>query len=161
MDMQTIDFSQPRRRYFSDDCGLDICPECGKQLSGADCSILVEARTDTDMRNFITSMSGAHFCEVCPVVVFDIEAVNRAAMSAFDGARKVVYVIAGIVDMSAIPGDKMGVPVGSDGNPVPLVRFLPEIRKPKPVASALKAPDRNAPCMCGRGQKYKKCCGKG
>lgn len=34
------------------------------------------------------------------------------------------------------------------------------LNKPKPQTFD-KTPNRNDPCPCGSGQKYKKCCGKG
>ncbi len=33
-------------------------------------------------------------------------------------------------------------------------------RRPRAPATATKAPGRNAPCPCGSGRKYKKCCGR-
>ena len=39
-----------------------------------------------------------------------------------------------------------------------------ELLKKTPKVEPIKAdktPDRNAPCPCGSGKKYKKCCGKG
>ncbi len=39
-------------------------------------------------------------------------------------------------------------------------KLLKETKKVEPI-KADGAPDRNAPCPCGSGKKYKKCCGKG
>ena len=36
--------------------------------------------------------------------------------------------------------------------------LLKKTPKAEPI-HAEKAPDRNAPCPCGSGKKYKKCCG--
>jgi hypothetical protein len=33
------------------------------------------------------------------------------------------------------------------------------IRKSRPVPQAPKRPNLNAPCPCGSGKKYKRCCG--
>jgi hypothetical protein len=38
--------------------------------------------------------------------------------------------------------------------------LLKKTPKTEPI-KADKAPDRNAPCPCGSGKKYKKCCGAG
>jgi len=40
---------------------------------------------------------------------------------------------------------------GADDEPLP---------PPVEPIQAEKAPDRNDPCPCGSGKKYKKCCGK-
>jgi len=37
-------------------------------------------------------------------------------------------------------------------------KLLKETPKVEPIKSAA-APNRNAPCPCGSGKKYKKCCG--
>lgn len=39
-------------------------------------------------------------------------------------------------------------------------KLLKETKKVDPIKSD-GGPDRNAPCPCGSGKKYKKCCGKG
>ena len=39
-------------------------------------------------------------------------------------------------------------------------KLLKETKKVDPI-HADKSPDRNAPCPCGSGKKYKKCCGAG
>jgi len=30
---KNINFSKPRHRYFSNECGLSVCPECGSDLN--------------------------------------------------------------------------------------------------------------------------------
>jgi len=49
--------------------------------------------------------------------------------------------------------------IGIEGNPVPLVHFLPDLYKTTVVSD--KNIGRNEPCPCGSGKKYKKCCGNG
>ena len=39
-------------------------------------------------------------------------------------------------------------------------KLLKKTEKVEPI-KAQSAPNRNAPCPCGSGRKYKKCCGKG
>ena len=56
-------------------------------------------------------------------------------------------------------------PVSSPAGPAgPDVRRLAtnrgEAARPKAPVSVAKAPGRNAPCPCGSGRKYKKCCGR-
>ena len=73
--------------------------------------------------------------------------------------KNIVYCIIGFVDLEAIPFEKRHLELGTDENPIKIVRFLPDL-KPEPIVSD-KVPARNEPCFCGSGLKYKKCCGKG
>ena len=67
------------------------------------------------------------------------------------------YLIGGIVDLNAIPKEKRHLQIGIEGNPLPLVQFLPDLNKTTVVSK--KKSGRNEPCPCGSGEKYKKCCG--
>ena len=153
-----IDLSIPRQRYYSDECELNICPECGSGLIEENCTILLCAKSDSDEGEFMTNLSGSLFCNNCPVVVFDIDTVEQAAKFGIKGDRNLKYIIAGIIDLDSIPDDKKHLEIGSDENPVPLVHFLPDLNT-KPII-VNKMPGRNEPCSCGSGKKYKKCCGK-
>lgn len=157
MDVKTIDISKPRRRYYSDDFGLDSCPECGTNLVKQSCAIILCLKSTTDEAEFITNITGSHFCEKCPVVVFDKEKVEQAAMLGIRGNKNLRYIIAGILNMDAIPEEKRHLEMGCDENPIPLVRFLPDLNTNTIVSE--KKPGRNEPCICGSGLKYKKCCG--
>ncbi len=156
---KSIDLTKPRRRYYSDDCSLTICPECGSDLIEDNCTILLCAKSDSDQGEFMTSLSGAHFCNQCPVVVFDSEKVEIATRHGIRGDKNLRYFIAGIIDLDSIPEEKEHLEIGTDENPVPLVRFLPDLNNQTVIAE--KKPGRNEPCLCGSGKKYKKCCGCG
>ena len=156
--LKKIDISEPRRRYSSDEFNLAICPECGSDLVEEICTILLFAKSDTDEGEFITNLSGSHFCEKCPVVVFDTDKLEQASQLGIRGGTNLRYTIAGIIDLDLIPEDKKHLEIGCDENPVPLVPFLPELSNQPVVAD--KKPGRNDPCLCGSGKKYKKCCGK-
>jgi hypothetical protein len=151
-----INLSVPRRRYYSDECDLTICPECGSKLVEESCTILLCVKSNIDMGEFMTNVSGSNFCNDCPVVVFDLAIVEKAAKLAIRGDQ-FKYLIAGIVDLESIPDDKKHLEIGIDENPVPLVRFLPDRNKINFIAE--KKPGRNELCSCGSGKKYKKCCG--
>jgi SEC-C motif len=157
MKSKRIDLSKPRRRYYSDECNLTICPECGAGLIKEDCAILLSVRSDSDEGNFMTSLSGSHFCDKCPVVVFDNDKVEQAAIVGMRGGKNLRYMVVGIVNLDSIPDDKKHLEIGSDENPMPLVEFLPD-KKKQPVID--KKPGRNDLCLCGSGKKYKHCCGK-
>ena len=155
--LKNIDLSKPRRRYYSDECNLTICPECGSDLIEESCTILLCVKSDTDEGEFMTNLSGSHFCNKCPVVVFDSEKVEKVAKIGISGNENLRYIIGGIIDLDSIPENKKHLEIGCDENPVPLVRFLPELSNQTVLTKKL---GRNDPCLCGSGQKYKKCCGR-
>lgn len=174
-----IDLSKPRRKYYSDECSLTICPECGSDLTQEICTILLRVRSSSDSGSFMTNISGSHFCNKCPVVVFDLEKVQEGAMLGIRGGKNIKYVIAGIIDLDAISKEKSDLEIGTDDNPMPLVEFLPDLNTPQgitdkkddindsivnpmlsdPYTVEGKKHGRNEPCICGSGKKYKKCCG--
>ena len=156
--VEKIDLSVPRRKYISDECKLTTCPECGSLLIDKSCPILLYVQSETKVVELMTSLSGSHFCKSCPVVVFDSELLEQAAIIGIRGNKNLKYSIAGIVDLKAIPEDKRHLEIGIDENPVPLVYFLPELNTKTIIAE--NKPGRNDPCTCGSGKKYKKCCGK-
>ena len=157
--LSNIDLSKPRRRYYnSNECNLTICPECGSELIEENCTILLYAKSDYDEGEFMTNLSGSHFCNKCPVMVFDIDMVEQAVKFGIKGNRNLKYIIGGIIDLDSIPDDKKHLEIGCAENPAPLVRFLPDLNN-QPIIADNK-PGRNDPCLCGSGEKYKKCCGK-
>ena len=107
-------------------------------------------------------MSGeGRFCTGCPVVVLDADHFHEMARLGLQDGRK--FVIAGFVDLDAVPNDKKRVPLGEDGNPIPLVEFKSfEWRdggsRPAGPSAGRKGPALNAKCPCGSGRKYKRCC---
>lgn len=151
-----FDLSIPRRKYYSKDCGLSSCPECGEALIEDGCTVMIAAKSDTDEGEFISNLTGSHFCESCPVVVFDSEKIEQAARLGIRGDERLRYLIEGIVDFNAIPPEKRQLEIGIEGNPVPLVDFLPDLNKTTVVNN--KKVGRNELCPCGSGKKYKKCC---
>ena len=156
--MEKKDTVIPRRKYDSNKCSLTICPECSSPLVEEETTILLAAKSEKDEGTFITNLSGTHFCEKCPVVVFDIDKVGEAATLGIRRGRKISYIILGIVDLDRVPENKRNANLGSDGNPMPIVKFLPPINN----SSVVNTPKigRNEPCTCGSGKKYKHCHGK-
>jgi hypothetical protein len=151
-----FDLSKPRRDYYSKDCGLTICPECGSQLIADNCTVLIAAKSDTDEGEFISNLSGSHFCNSCPVVVLDSKKIEHAARLGLYGDSNLRFLVAGIVNLNAIPKDKRNIQIGTDENPMPLVKFLPNHYEKTSVKE--KKTGRNEPCPCGSGKKYKNCC---
>lgn len=152
-----FDLSIRRRRYYSEDCGLSSCPECRLPLIEDSCTVIIAAKSDTNEGEFMSNMTGSHFCESCPVIVFDSDKVEQAARLGIRGDKNLRYLIGGIVNFNAIPQEKRHLEIGIEGNPVPLVHFLPDLNKTTVVNE--KKTGRNEPCPCGSGKKYKKCCG--
>ncbi len=152
-----FDLSIPRRRYYSKDCGLDSCPECYMPLIKDDCTVIISAKSNTDKGEFMSNLTGSHFCKTCPVVVFDSDKIDQAARLGIKGDKNLKYLIAGIVNFNAIPKEKRHLEMGIDENPIPLVYFLPDLNKTNVVSE--KKTGRNELCPCGSGLKFKKCCG--
>ena len=136
---------------------MNICPECHGELIEDSCTILLRAKSDSDEGEFMTNLSGSHFCSKCPVVLFDTAKVEHAAKLGIRGDKNLRYIISGIIDLDSIPEKKRHLEIGSDENPVPLVRFLPDLNKNVIID---KKSGRNDVCLCGSGKKHKKCCGK-
>ena len=67
--------------------------------------------------------------------------------------------VAGIINHDAVEDED--APLGSDGNPIPLVKFLPARAFGRQTPAESKKIGRNDPCPCGSGRKHKKCCGLG
>lgn len=155
--IQNIDLTIPRRRYYNDNYNLTTCPECGSDLKEEDCSILLYVKSDSDEGEFMTNLSGSHFCYKCPVVVFDTNKIKQAATFGIRSGKNLRYGVAGIINFASIPDDKKHLPIGSDKNPVPLVQFLPDLKDRKLTT---RKPGRNDSCLCGSGVKYKKCFGR-
>ncbi len=152
-----IDLSQAKRRYYREESGLHSCPECGSKLLKEDCTILLVVKSKSDEGEFMTNLSGSHFCNQCPVVVFDTDKLEQGAKIAVREENNLKYFVAGIVNLEAIPEEKKSMEIGTDDNPIPLVRFLPDLTKS--VISKKKL-GRKEICTCGSGKKYKNCCGK-
>ncbi len=153
-----FDVSIHRRMYFSEDCGLTSCPECGLPLIKQNCSIFFTSISDSIEVDSITNLTNSHFCDVCPVVVFDSEKIEQAVKYVAKGKKSIRYSISGIIDFDAIPEEKKHVPLGIEENPVPVVKFLAPLNKSTVVSQ--KNAGRNGPCSCGSSKKYKKCCGR-
>ena len=143
---------------------MTICPECGADLIKENSTVLLSAISDTDKGAFLTNLSGSHFCEKCPIVVFDKEKVSQAALLGIKGNKNLRYTISGILylysfgrSIDAVPEHKRHLEMGTEGNPLPLVQFLPDLNK---TLITDKRQGRNDLCLCGSGKKYKKCCVK-
>ncbi len=131
------------------------CPQCSyKMESGREVFLLIGSNDNSGI------VSGeAIFCLNCPVILLEEEHFGHAA----EHLEMEKYKIAGFVDLDAVPKDKQSIPFNDEDNPIPVIEFASfkgrsEINlvasKPRPKIQI----SRNAPCLCGSGKKYKKCC---
>lgn len=157
MEKVKIDLSIERRHYYDDEISGSNCPECDRVLIARNAAVMLYVISKNDEAPFITNAVGSSFCDDCPVVVFDRELVLQAATLGIRGEVE-GYGVAGIIDLDAVPKEKAHLELGADDNPIPLVGFLPD-KKQQPVIVGEKI-GRNAPCPCGSGKKYKRCCAK-
>lgn len=150
-----FDLSKRRRLYFSEYVGLTYCPECNSLLIEDSCTVVISAKSDTDKGKFMSNAIDPRFCEKCPIIILDSEKTEMAVRLGLRGDNNAIFKVEGIVYFEAIPKEKRNLELGIDGNPIPLVDFLP------PLSIAVeKKLGRNDLCPCKSGLKYKKCCGK-
>ena len=134
-----VDFSIPRKciyRYIEDDPGP--CPNCGSTLQHRMATYLVLTRSgDEQGDSFITNIDGGWFCPQCPTLLLDLSEIREGlSVGLPDWKIGEEFTVAGIVDLDAIPEDKMHLPLDHPDNPLPLVEFteiiddaLPEIKQ--------------------------------
>jgi len=180
--MKQIDISIHRWMYWGDEVdSLHICPKCKSSLIHQRRPYLVLVKGRKEIESFIVGTDGGYFCPNCPVVVLDKLSFASMVAIAPGVRRSSQFIVKGLVNLAAVPEDKRSIPLGRDDNPIPLVEFLnfksdsesDEKKMPiEPVKSAEKKElvnplgtikhrpkiGRNAPCPCGSGKKYKKCC---
>ena len=110
------------------------CPDCGGVLKNEHHVYLIAVRESGRIDSFIAGTdAGAFFGKLVTVGVDDV--------------RNVQFMAFGLVDLQAIPTDKSSMPIGSDDNPVPLVKFTNPgqhglRRKAKATASGRRKPRR-------------------
>lgn len=63
-----IDLSKQRRLYYSKVVGLSVCSECGLPLIEDGCTALIVVKADREETEFVSNLTGSHFCNSCPVV---------------------------------------------------------------------------------------------
>lgn len=120
-----IDITIPREcvyRQFEGQPGP--CPRCGGLLQSHTATYLVETRGSSNADSFFISGDMGCFCAQCPTVIINPEEV-RAFLThgMIHGTVGEEFVVAGIVDLDAIPKDKEHLPLGHKDNPLPLVAF--------------------------------------
>jgi len=152
----------PRKKYIQSKEEIANCPDCDEVLVAEKSTIMLYGKSDIDEGQFMSNLSGGHFCHNCPVVVFEQETIERAITAGLRIKNKFKYDILGLIDLDKVPEEKKHLELGIDENPIPIVQFLNDknrITKPQKNQNKFgRKVGRNEYCPCGSGKKYKKCC---
>jgi hypothetical protein len=121
-----IDITMPRECIYQDfEEQPGPCPRCGGPLQQSMQTYLVVTRRGEEIADsFFIGNEMGWFCSHCPTVVINPEEVREFlthGLPKWDTGNE--FVVAGIVDLDAIPEDKQHLPLGDDDNPIPLVEF--------------------------------------
>lgn len=120
-----IDPSIPRYRFWSDDIGgKEACPQCGHALVKEQQTYVMVVRQGSRIEPFVVGGKAGFFCPECPTVVLDREVFEEFARIGMKNNRPGQFTILGLLDLSAIPPERRHQPLGGDGNPMPLVKFI-------------------------------------
>jgi hypothetical protein len=122
--MKRFPASEPRKMFWSGEVGgHSTCPECGDPLASEHHTYVMATRRHGELETFLVGNNGGHFCTGCSTVVLEKGEFARAAAAGLGEAGGAEFLILGLVDLQAVPREKARVPFGTDGNPVPLVKF--------------------------------------
>ncbi len=145
-----IDITEPREciyKSFEDHPGP--CPRCGGPLQQSHQTYLIlTTHGERIMDSFIIGSDFGWFCLHCPTVVIDPADVGEMLqfpLPHWDTGDQ--FVVAGIVDLDAVPEEKDHLPLGSEDNPIPLVEFTnlsggAQPRRPARASGSRRAPKR-------------------
>ncbi|MGO9118724.1 MAG: hypothetical protein ACLQPD_14095 [Desulfomonilaceae bacterium] len=126
--MKKFDPAIPRRMFWSDSVGgKSHCPQCHSRLENESHVFVMAVRDPHTSHALLVGNDAGYFCPRCPTVVLAKESFRDFAVMAFGNKREAQFTVLGIVDLAAVPEDMRSTPLGGDGNPIPLVKF---IRKP-------------------------------
>ena len=81
-------------------------------------------REASDIHSLIVGNDAGYFCPKCPTVVLDTGPFRESAAISFGSDATIQFTVLGIVDLEAVPEEKRFMPLGEDGNPIPLVKFI-------------------------------------
>jgi len=101
------------------------CPRCGGPLQSHQATyLIVTRRGGKSADSFFVGNDMGWFCARCPTVVVNPDEVNEYLQYSLpEWNVGTEFVVAGIVDLDAVPEEKRDLPLGDDDNPIPLVEF--------------------------------------
>ena len=123
----SIDFTLPREAWSVEERkAAKACPRCQARLQPSYQTYAVATREGADIQDSFLMGTDAlgFYCPQCPTVVL-VSSVLRGMLSHSLPNWRVgsESLVAGIVDLDAIPEDKRDLPLGSDENPLTVVPF--------------------------------------
>ena len=119
-----FDASISRWRYWSHEISSPKkCPKCSITLEEEFHTYMLLVKEGSEVASFMAGNDGGWFCPNCPVVVLDHDKFANMAMIGGE-TQSGLFMVAGIVNLEAIPEDKRHLPIGDEDNPIPLVEFL-------------------------------------
>ena len=122
--MNKLDPSIQRQMFWSKDVGgKSYCPRCFSSLDNEHQVFLMVIRDAQDISPFIVGNDAGYFCPKCPTVVLDYDAFLEFAQLSLGRYGDAEFTVVGLIDLEAVPEDKRSLPLGSDDNPFPLVKF--------------------------------------
>lgn len=122
--MKKFSASIPRKMFWSSDVGgKSHCPVCRSKLESESHTFMMAVRHAGEVHPFLVGNDAGYFCLQCPTVVLHYEIFAQSARLALDSEDQAQFTILGLVDLEAVPKEKRSVPLGSDDNPIPLVKF--------------------------------------
>jgi hypothetical protein len=113
---------------------------------------MMAVRQGGETTPFIVGVKAGYFCPECPTVVLDRLGFEEYARTGIKNNRPGKFAVFGLLDLAAIPPDRQGEPIGSEGNPIPLVKFLPDEGRPKAGVGGGK-PSTRKPRAKGKKRK--------
>jgi len=101
------------------------CPRCEGVLHQQYQTYAIATRRGNRLTDtFMIGSDFGWFCEDCPTVVINPAQVGEMlSFSRPDWDTGDAFAVLGLVDLDAVPKDKQHLPLGDDGNPIPLVEF--------------------------------------
>ncbi|MBU0465512.1 MAG: hypothetical protein KKD21_01845 [Proteobacteria bacterium] len=120
-----------RKEYSKREVGnTNVCPECRSKMENESHTYLVMIKnSNDDVESFMMGNNFGYFCLKCPIIVIDYESFSDLLVSANKVSHNSKFIVAGLVDLEAIPEEKSHIPIGDDDNPIPLVEFLRTSKK--------------------------------
>lgn len=123
--MKKFDPAIPRQMFWSDSVrDRTLCPKCHSKLENESHVYLMAVRDGHDIQPLIVGNDGGYFCPNCSTVVLDKETFRSSGILGCGNHPRAQFTVLGIVDLAAVPEEKRSRPLGEDGNPIPLVKFL-------------------------------------